>query len=88
MLKFIWSIFVEKFHSKNYGKCRSLVVPLQILTAGVMVAVSNWLEARSHSLSSPSRSSTSSAPSKTLQQTDRRSSCLTKASVKWEMRPR
>ena len=42
MLKFIWSIFVEKFHSKNYGKYRSWIVPLQILTAGVMVAVSNW----------------------------------------------
>ncbi len=42
MLKFIWSIFVEKFHRENYGKYRSWIVPLQVLTAGVMVALSNW----------------------------------------------
>mgnify|MGYP002035577926 CR=1 FL=1 len=42
MLKFVWSIFVEKFHLENYGKYRSWIVPLQVLTAGVMVALSNW----------------------------------------------
>ncbi len=42
ILKFIWSIVIEKFHSENQGKYRSWIVPLQILTAGVMVALSNW----------------------------------------------
>ena len=42
MLKFIWSIFVERFHSEKQGKYRSWIIPLQILTAGVMVALANW----------------------------------------------
>ena len=42
ILKFIWSIVIEKFHSESQGKYRSWIVPLQILTAGVMVALSNW----------------------------------------------
>ena len=42
VLKFIWSIVIEKFYSESQGKYRSWIVPLQILTAGVMVALSNW----------------------------------------------
>ncbi|MBJ06804.1 MAG: hypothetical protein CMO40_06775 [Verrucomicrobiaceae bacterium] len=42
MLKFVWSIFVEKFHSGKYGKYRSWIIPLQVLTAGVLVALSYW----------------------------------------------
>tara|TARA_B100001094_G_scaffold159412_1_gene154275 strand:- start:296 stop:1567 length:1272 start_codon:yes stop_codon:yes gene_type:complete len=42
VLKFIWSIFVERFHSQKQGKYRSWIIPLQILTAGAMVALSNW----------------------------------------------
>ena len=41
-LKFIWSIFVERFHSEKQGKYRSWIIPLQILTAGVMVGLANW----------------------------------------------
>jgi MFS transporter, PAT family, beta-lactamase induction signal transducer AmpG len=42
VLKFIWSIFVERFHSEKQGKYRSWIIPLQILTAGTMVALANW----------------------------------------------
>ncbi len=42
ILKFIWSIFVERFHSEKQGKYRSWIIPLQILTAGTMVALANW----------------------------------------------
>ena len=33
ILKFIWSIFVDRFHSEKQGKYRSWIIPLQILTA-------------------------------------------------------
>jgi len=33
---------VERFHSKKQGKYRSWIIPLQILTAGTMVALANW----------------------------------------------
>lgn len=42
MLKFIWSIFVDRFHSEKQGKYRSWIIPLQILTAGGMVGLANW----------------------------------------------
>jgi MFS family permease len=42
MLKFIWSIFVDRFHSERRGKYRSWIIPLQILTAGTMVGLANW----------------------------------------------
>tara|TARA_B100000963_G_scaffold360055_1_gene389547 strand:+ start:346 stop:1599 length:1254 start_codon:yes stop_codon:yes gene_type:complete len=42
MLKFIWSIFVDRFHSDRRGKYRSWIIPLQILTAGTMVGLANW----------------------------------------------
>jgi len=42
VLKFLWSIVVERFHSKKQGKYRSWIIPLQILTAGTMVALANW----------------------------------------------
>ena len=42
MLKFIWSIFVDRFHSEKRGKYRSWIIPLQILTAGTMVGLANW----------------------------------------------
>ncbi len=42
MLKFVWSIFVERFHSEKQGKYRSWIIPLQVLTAGAMVALANW----------------------------------------------
>ena len=42
VLKFIWSIIVERFHSKKQGKYRSWIIPLQILTAGTMIALANW----------------------------------------------
>lgn len=42
MLKFIWSIFVDRFHSEKRGKYRSWIIPLQILTAGGMVGLANW----------------------------------------------
>ena len=42
MLKFIWSIFVDRFHSERRGKYRSWIIPLQILTAGTMVGIANW----------------------------------------------
>ena len=42
MLKFIWSIFVVRFHSEKRGKYRSWIIPLQILTAGTMVGLANW----------------------------------------------
>jgi MFS transporter, PAT family, beta-lactamase induction signal transducer AmpG len=42
MLKFIWSIFVDRFHSERRGKYRSWIIPLQILTAGTMIGLANW----------------------------------------------
>ena len=42
VLKFLWSIVVERFHSKKQGKYRSWIIPLQILTASTMVALANW----------------------------------------------
>lgn len=42
MLKFIWSIFLDRFHSEKQGKYRSWIIPLQILTAGGMVGLANW----------------------------------------------
>jgi len=42
MLKFIWSIFVDRFHSERRGKYRSWIIPLQILTAGTMVGLASW----------------------------------------------
>jgi len=42
MLKFIWSIFVDRFHSGKQGKYRSWIIPLQILTAGGLVGLANW----------------------------------------------
>lgn len=42
MLKFIWSIFVDRFHLERQGKYRCWIIPLQILTAGTMVGLANW----------------------------------------------
>ena len=42
ILKFIWSIFVDRFHSEKQGKYRSWIIPLQILTAGGLVGLANW----------------------------------------------
>ena len=42
MLKFFWSIFVDRFHSERRGKYRSWIIPLQILTASTMVGLANW----------------------------------------------
>ena len=42
ILKFIWSIFVDRFHSEKQGKYRSWIIPLQILTAGALVGLANW----------------------------------------------
>ena len=42
ILKFIWSILMERFYLEKQGKYRSWIIPLQVLTAGGLVAVANW----------------------------------------------
>ena len=42
MLKFLWSILVDRFHSEKQGKYRSWIIPLQFITAGVMAALALW----------------------------------------------
>ncbi|MBO61627.1 MAG: hypothetical protein CMO63_06630 [Verrucomicrobiales bacterium] len=42
MLKFIWTILVDRFHSEKQGKYRSWIIPLQLVTAGVMGGLALW----------------------------------------------
>ena len=42
MLKFLWSILVDRFHSEKQGKYRSWIIPLQFITAGVMAGLALW----------------------------------------------
>ena len=39
MLKFLWTILVDRFHSEKQGKYRSWIIPLQLVTAGVMAGL-------------------------------------------------
>ena len=42
MLKFFWSILVDRFHSEKQGKYRSWIIPVQLITAGVMAGLALW----------------------------------------------
>ena len=42
MLKFLWTILVDRFHSEKKGKYRSWIIPLQLVTAGVMAGLAQW----------------------------------------------
>ena len=42
MLKFFWSILVDRFHSEKRGKYRSWIIPVQLITAGVMAGLALW----------------------------------------------
>ena len=42
MLKFLWTILVDRFHSEKQGKYRSWIIPLQLITAGVMAGLALW----------------------------------------------
>ena len=42
MLKFLWSILVDRFHSEKQGKYRSWIIPVQLITAGVMAGLALW----------------------------------------------
>ena len=42
MLKFLWTILVDRFHSEKQGKYRSWIIPLQLVTAGVMAGLAQW----------------------------------------------
>ena len=42
MLKFLWTILVDRFHSEKQGKYRSWIIPLQLVTAAVMACLALW----------------------------------------------
>ena len=42
MLKFFWSTLVDRFHSEKRGKYRSWIIPVQLITAGVMAGLALW----------------------------------------------
>ena len=42
MLKFLWTVLVDRFHSEKQGKYRSWIMPLQLVTAGVMAGLALW----------------------------------------------
>ena len=42
MLKFLWTILVDRFHSEKQGKYRSWIIPLQLVTSGTMAVLALW----------------------------------------------
>ena len=40
--RFLWSILVDRFHSEKQGKYRSWIIPVQLITAGVMAGLALW----------------------------------------------
>ena len=42
MLKFLWTILVDRFHSEKQGKYRSWIIPLQLVTSGTMAGLAFW----------------------------------------------
>ncbi|MAS75238.1 MAG: MFS transporter, partial [Verrucomicrobiales bacterium] len=42
MLKFLWTILVDRFHSERQGKYRSWIIPLQLATSVAMAGLAFW----------------------------------------------
>ena len=42
MLKFLWTILVDRFHSEKQGKYRSWIIPLQLVTSVTMAGLAFW----------------------------------------------
>ena len=42
MLKFLWTILVDRFHSEKQGKYRSWIIPLQLVTSVAIAGLAFW----------------------------------------------